>query len=180
MTDPANTPDLLPCPFCGGEAKLETHAVAEQSWITCPTCQFDGFMPIVGKEGAVRAWNTRPAPAVTVKPLGVKYLAARLVDKLANPFSHTDMNNNDIDWGKVYDRMRKEAADSRGMWCVLTEALIEIGGHDPWGDAQPLSAIQPEDPGAREAALREAALREAWRDALRALSDTPAPLSPKG
>ncbi|PCJ24110.1 MAG: hypothetical protein COA96_10215 [SAR86 cluster bacterium] len=58
MTDETK---LLPCPFCGGEAKLNHHSVSDQYWVTCVECDFDGHMPIQHDFGAISQWNTRPA-----------------------------------------------------------------------------------------------------------------------
>ena len=58
------TPELLPCPFCGGKAKLDG-AVNKVFWIRCNnkdcevgciTCDFET------KAEAIKAWNTRYVP----------------------------------------------------------------------------------------------------------------------
>lgn len=58
------TIDLLPCPFCGGEALGTLHGL-EASWsVACFQC--DAAMPYVGctEAEAAAAWNRRsPAPA---------------------------------------------------------------------------------------------------------------------
>ena len=49
-------------PVLRGAVDLKTHTMADQSWITCPSCQFEGFMPVLGREGAIQSWNTRALP----------------------------------------------------------------------------------------------------------------------
>jgi hypothetical protein len=53
--------ELLPCPFCGGEAEMRGHQ-APEFWVGCPVigCKAttDGFD---SQERAARAWNTRAA-----------------------------------------------------------------------------------------------------------------------
>ena len=58
------TPELLPCPFCGGKAKLDG-AVNKVFWIRCNnkdcevgciTCDFET------KAEAIKAWNKRYVP----------------------------------------------------------------------------------------------------------------------
>ncbi len=54
------TPDLLPCPFCGGEAKIDgtswtTRDGKDQAWATCKRCGAYG----PSAPDAIAAWNTR-------------------------------------------------------------------------------------------------------------------------
>ncbi len=56
-----NTPKLLPCPFCGGDAEFERLGTRMQSTIVA--CQFCGATQECGETydyGDV--WNTRTAP----------------------------------------------------------------------------------------------------------------------
>ena len=47
--------ELLPCPFCGGEAELVCDCGFW--WARCGECS--GCGPATGKEQAIEAWNTR-------------------------------------------------------------------------------------------------------------------------
>lgn len=49
--------ELLPCPFCGGEAEL-TGFDAPEFWVWCPNCKASTDAH-TGKQSAVAAWNTR-------------------------------------------------------------------------------------------------------------------------
>jgi Lar family restriction alleviation protein len=64
MTDTTHeAPDLLPCPFCGGEAKFyhrpDDSGWSNTDWVSCSgdcgasTCMHET------KEEAIAAWNTR-------------------------------------------------------------------------------------------------------------------------
>jgi Lar family restriction alleviation protein len=61
-TNPAPPPsiELLPCPFCGGEADPTQHFAPEDKapfWIDCNGCEAALAYPT--KEEAYKAWNTR-------------------------------------------------------------------------------------------------------------------------
>lgn len=49
--------ELLPCPFCGGEAEL-TGFDAPEFWVWCPNCKASADAH-TSKGGAIEAWNTR-------------------------------------------------------------------------------------------------------------------------
>lgn len=53
--------DLLPCPFCGGEAYIRADAShSTASFIGCDTLGCFGYMQWdETEEGAIAAWNTR-------------------------------------------------------------------------------------------------------------------------
>ncbi len=64
--------ELLPCPFCGGEARRftigsEEPANAGGDVIACTRCQASSHVEFGRKENLVSRWNTRtstqPAPA---------------------------------------------------------------------------------------------------------------------
>ena len=53
--------DLLPCPFCGGEARLEHNMTMADYWVRCAFC---GAMPNGAdtdqtEAEAIAVWNTR-------------------------------------------------------------------------------------------------------------------------
>ena len=55
------TKDLLPCPFCGGEAGF--HAVAGRTYAECKQCEASSALIKTGNNNdlskVVKAWNTR-------------------------------------------------------------------------------------------------------------------------
>ena len=59
--------DLLPCPFCGGEAArvdIEDGENAGGSCVCCKKCNASGNLEFEFKENFITAWNTRtPTPA---------------------------------------------------------------------------------------------------------------------
>jgi len=62
--DNENISELLPCPFCGGEALVEREILRHQLIGTrwrchCSICGADGS-PKKIKQEAIKAWNTRP------------------------------------------------------------------------------------------------------------------------
>lgn len=67
MTKP--TIELLPCPFCGGEAELESDdgATGAQHFVECCSHECIGFFrpynTFATKSDAAKAWNTRAALA---------------------------------------------------------------------------------------------------------------------
>ena len=57
-------PELLPCPFCGGEAHIDgtswtTRDGKDQAWVTCKSCKTYG----PSSTNAIAAWNRRAALA---------------------------------------------------------------------------------------------------------------------
>ena len=67
MTDEA--PELLPCPFCGGDGQEKwAHNGKAFCWIECADCGAKGAWARVGHDGSgARNWNTRAdlAPQIT-------------------------------------------------------------------------------------------------------------------
>ena len=52
--------ELLPCPFCGGEAEEAEMPRAMIAWVYCPRCgAASGYRDT--EEAAIEAWNTRSA-----------------------------------------------------------------------------------------------------------------------
>ena len=56
------TPDLKPCPFCGGEARILPYIEHEETWyrVRCTKCPADvGRHWFSLKLEAINAWNRR-------------------------------------------------------------------------------------------------------------------------
>ncbi len=101
MTD-TTTPDLLPCPFCGGDADLscdnegiDSSMAADdpfaETWLVlCSHCGATPESDWKNRSGAAEEWNTRPAPeATTARADGSKWDLApelkALIDQPATP-----------------------------------------------------------------------------------------------
>lgn len=52
------TPELMHCPFCGGNALLESTERHTLYWVECPGCGASG-KPAVVEQAAADWWNTR-------------------------------------------------------------------------------------------------------------------------
>ena len=52
-------PDLLPCPFCGGEAFTDMLQLSLDCGVGCTECDLSGAAGYASRELAVSAWNTR-------------------------------------------------------------------------------------------------------------------------
>ena len=51
----SETPEFLPCPFCGKDDELKiTHIYEGEAYIGCDRCKYDGVH--------IRVWNTRVYP----------------------------------------------------------------------------------------------------------------------
>lgn len=85
---PMVTPELLPCPFCGGEAKLHQDVsyhtgkpLADEWFVICPPCDLIRDQAwAVPKDEAIAAWNTRAQetlspeqPLDTIQRLGQEF-----------------------------------------------------------------------------------------------------------
>ena len=113
MTD---QPELLPCPFCGGGSEFEHPAI--EAVVRCRSCGSsvtESVNPtIIARPSKAREleakrvvtkWNTRPAPAVAVKP---------------------DMPDIFIDqWQKIIDWCgeNNEAIEAQTAWAEVLSAL---------------------------------------------------------
>ena len=59
------TPELKPCPFCGGAPALENEAA--RKYVYCSVCEADGAWD-GDEQTAIDAWNRRTPPEATDSP----------------------------------------------------------------------------------------------------------------
>ena len=116
---------LLPCPFCGGEAALNTvrygeKTVAEQEWdqdefhgVNCVTCGVNniGLRGHDSPEMATEAWNTRLA-AQSAAPVGGVWMplapTQQIIDRMTASIDCVDIPTSDDPPDRDYDYdMRK-------------------------------------------------------------------------
>lgn len=97
------TPELLPCPFCGGEPWLYDNEDGPSN-VMCDHCCCDG--PLGNNQDAVSAWNRRAARTLTPEQ----------VERARKAILH-------------YDRHVYEKA-ALGGWSAVIELLREVVGND--------------------------------------------------
>ena len=60
MSAPEEEVKLKPCPFCGGEARLQDESFGYPHWVYCKECGAKVHGRVVGDEKAsIDAWNRR-------------------------------------------------------------------------------------------------------------------------
>ena len=94
---------LLPCPFCGGEAKFAT---SSRHWIECTKC--GAQTEYTGYEEAIAIWNTR-------KPM------QEIVEQLEANIESSDK------YIREYDDSEVQRAYNKGMRDCL-KTVKEVGG----------------------------------------------------
>ena len=101
-------PDLLPCPFCGGEAEIWRAHEGRTAWVAC----MGRCAVLVSKEyttdaEAIAAWNTRATPA----PAAIRDDVADLADFLdAKHKSYmAGLGRNPADYVSGYSTARDKA-----------------------------------------------------------------------
>jgi len=86
-------PELLPCPFCGGEAHIDgtswtTRDGKDQAWATCKKCGTYG----PSSPDAIAAWNRRAAPETLAASPEVAALVAEAVARDGKAMSASDFD----------------------------------------------------------------------------------------
>lgn len=81
-------PELLPCPFCGGQASYTPTCHIDV--VQCRVCGAQGMATMGQHEAAIVAWNRRVTPPATV---------AALVEALEQIANHPEANRELIDYG---------------------------------------------------------------------------------
>lgn len=109
MTDTSNAPELLPCPFCGGEAKRHTCLgnVLQKGppWyetkyrVSCSSSCSCSSKPCHTQDEADLDWNTRPA--ITPQQAAKVLLSC-----------FTDPNENPLNVKKLFDAMTEDHKES--------------------------------------------------------------------
>lgn len=69
------TNELKPCPFCGGEARIQTyrtfideyHGIGTKYYVECSECLADRHLGNLTEKEAIEAWNTRAERTCTYK-----------------------------------------------------------------------------------------------------------------
>ena len=119
-----NTPELLPCPFCGGEAKLtnpnNTPRVVCRSYKTECAGQIRYFN---SEDAAIQAWNARattPTPSPkTMRSAEIDKLIAHLRSK---PQNHSE---NISGWNREFKSDECLAADALQAQAALLDEMAE-------------------------------------------------------
>lgn len=76
--------DLKPCPFCGGEAKLNKMGYKEVGFVRCQKCRATNGI-ITQEHTAIKSWNTRPQSMDGLVVLDEKALIEMLKSLLLTP-----------------------------------------------------------------------------------------------
>lgn len=88
--EPRPTPELLPCPFCGGSPWISEDDHGNPRWVLCEICACDGPTPTNadsdGIEEVARSWNHRVPLPRTLTPEQVERARRLLNDR--DDYSH--------------------------------------------------------------------------------------------
>ena len=145
--------DLLPGPFCGGEAEL-TGFNAPEYWVWCPNCKASADAH-TGKENAIAAWNTR----TPIEYEGWFYLPKpkeSIVDYGEPSITKTDNGYKVRQFVDVVDEATRKWGDELGeyvmrriceTWNTRSAGTCEVVEYDeaPFPVCSECGAIQPDD-----------------------------------
>ncbi len=90
----ADAPELMPCPFCGGEAGSCPDPNHSTGWdIGCfnGACEIEPHVWAVHRSTAEMQWNTRATPPAAV------------VEAMERALRHADQITRDLGWHRIYD-----------------------------------------------------------------------------
>ena len=108
--------ELLPCPFCGGPAEVESKRCGWRVHCIKPSCYTAGPYPDDCTEAeAITAWNQRTGQLVAVSDDAVERVARTLAPNLEG--------------GREFDQMPKDRAQLR-QWTAQGMCLINDATQD--------------------------------------------------
>jgi Lar family restriction alleviation protein len=163
MTDTTHeAPDLLPCPFCGGEAKFyhrpDDSGWSNTDWVSCAgdcgasTCMHET------KQEAIAAWNTRSDDLIKERSDEVQAAVAGALREAANVAARHDLNPH-LSMPNSRDRMARDiSAEIRALITPDAQAALDrVVAEQREKDAKVAF-----DAGCGWQALRTAALSSSW------------------
>lgn len=110
--EPRPTPELLPCPFCGGSPWISEDDHGNPRWVLCEICACDGPTPTNadsdGIEEVARSWNHRVPLPRTLTPEQVER-ARILIPRLDLCLSATSASQSAID--RAVELLREVVGD---------------------------------------------------------------------
>lgn len=154
---PMVTLELLPCPFCGGEAERFTIGDDEPNnaggdVITCTKCQASSHVEFGRKENLVDRWNTRhreqeireqpldtiqrlgqefDAPEASPSPVTGEALREALADLATAEAEYRKLHDlhgdSDMRTGRAWDRMRRKGDAARAA-LSRSQSPSDVGG----------------------------------------------------
>ena len=118
---------LLPCPFCGGAAKLATSQIPREyaCRIKCDGCHIeiirtDSWYEITAKEKAVTAWNRRAPASAGVTPEGWVLAPEELTEEMWKAF----FDARDDEFPHQMEKARAEGKGWKGLPAVVWDAML--------------------------------------------------------
>lgn len=108
------TPELLPCPFCGGKSILHEDSFTSRAWVACNLCCAEGATIMFEstndarqmRAAAISAWNTRTDRTLTPEQ----------VERAKKAILHYDRH--------VYEK------SAIGGWSAVIDLLREVIGNE--------------------------------------------------
>ena len=127
--------ELLPCPFCGGPAEVESKRCGWRVHCIKPSCYTAGPYPDDCTEAeAITAWNQRTGQLVAVADDAVERVARTLAPNLEG--------------GREFDQMPKDRAQLR-QWTAQGMCLINDATQDDatWLAKEAIAALAAKGTG---------------------------------